>query len=204
MAITYPIDLLANFPGWTVTFELMYRQEQSRHASGRTRVKDFGSPIWRASYASRSLSANELDYWRARLDTLENGQKTFTGYSLSRCRPIAHPGSSSLPTGALHTIAADNKSVRVEDLTDITLSVGDLIQIGSNLHRVMEAATAVAGLTPSFEIRPHVWAGTVVTDTVVIDKPSVAMTIEPGSVSTPADPRTGRGSISFSAIEARG
>lgn len=119
MAITYPLDLLANWPGWSTEFELAYRQEHSRQANGRTIVKDMGSPLWRASYQSRSMRPNELDEWRARLASLENGLQTFKGYSLSRCRPILHPGSTVLPTGALNTIAANRKAIRASGMTGI-------------------------------------------------------------------------------------
>lgn len=206
MALTEPLDLLADFPGWSTSFEPLWRQEQSRHASGRTRVKDFGSPIWQGTYLSRSLSANELDHWQARLMAAENGLVTFIGYKLSRCRPIRHPGSSALPTGALDTIDDNNKSIRVSGLTGITLSIGDFIQIGDgDLHQVMEAAIASSGgLTPYFEVRPHLWPGAAVTDAVSIDRPHCLMTVVPGSVSASADLSTGRGTISWQGIEARG
>lgn len=203
MALSEPIDLLTDFPGWSTTFELGYRQEQSRHTSGRTRVKDFGSPLWQAQYQSRTLSRRDLDYWRARLDAAENGLVTFTGYSMSRCRPMAHQGSTLLPDGTLHTIDDNDKAVRVDDLTGISLSIGDMIQIGSGLYRVMEEAVAVAGLTPLFEIRPHLMIGTTVGDPVVIQKPSCQMTVVPGSITAAAE-MNGRGSISWQAIEARG
>lgn len=202
MTITYPLDLLSSWPGWSTEFELFYRQEQSRQANGRTLVKDFGSPLWRASYLTRTLSANQLDQWRARLDALENGLQTFRGYPLSRCRPQAHPGSAGLPIGELHTIDGNRKSIRVDDLDGITLSVGDMIQIGTrNLHRVMEPATGT--LTALFEVRPHLWPETEVEDEVIIGRPSCIMTVVPGSVSSTADLATGRGSVSFQAIEAR-
>jgi hypothetical protein len=205
MALTEPLDILSDFPGWCTSFDLLWRQEQSRHASGRTRVKDFGSPIWQAAYVSRSLSPNELDFWRARLTAAENGLVTFIAYPTSRCRPIKHPGSSTLPTGTLDTIDDNNKAIKVSGLTGITLSVGDFIQIGdSDLHQVMEPAVAVAGLTPLFEIRPHLWPGAAVTDAVTISRPHCLMTVVPGSVSANADLATGRGSISWQGIEARG
>jgi len=202
MAITYPLALLDDFPGWTIDFELAWRQEQSRHASGRTRVKDFGSPIWRGAWVSRTLSANQLSAWRARLRALENGQHEFIAYESARCRPMAHPGSAALPSGTLHTIGSNNKSVRVESLVGITLSVGDHIQIGENLYSVQEQASGSP--TAMFEVRPHLWPGTSTGDPVVIHKPRCLMTIDPRSVSATADPRTGRGSISFSATESRG
>lgn len=201
MAITYPLDLLADFPGWTTTFEPLHRQEQSRQANGVTRVKDMGAPLWRGAWQSRSLRPNQLDFWRARLEALEGGQKEFWGYSLSRCRPIAHPGSAALPVGALHTIEADRKTIRIDALTGIALSVGDLIQIGTrNVHRVEEPATGT--LTALFEVRPHLWPETVVGDAVTLVRPRCRMTITPGSVSTQAD-LTGRGVVTFEAVESR-
>ena len=196
MSITYPVDLLSVFPGWTTEFELVYRQEQSREAGGRTYVKDMGSPLWRLSAVSRSLSINELDEWRARLDAMENGLKTFFGWSKSRCRPVKHPGTASLPTGTLATIV-DRKVVSFDGLTGITLSVGDLVQVGNgDLHRIVD-------LSAGYELRPHLRPGVVVGADVSISKPHCVMAIVPGSVSSTADPRTGRGTVSFQAMEAR-
>lgn len=202
MSISYPLDLLDGFPGWSIEFDLLYRQEQSRQANGRTIVKDMGSPLWRGTYQSRSLSPNELDAWRARLASLENGLQTFKGYALSRCRPILHPGSSALPIGSLHTIDASRKAIRGSGLTGISLSVGDMIQIGTkDLHQVMEPA--VGTLTGLFEVRPHLWPGVVTGAAVSIMKPACIMAIVPSSISSTADMATGRGTISFQAIEAR-
>lgn len=204
MALTYPLDILQAFPGWVTEFELMWRQEQSRLASGRTIGKDFGSPIWRLAAVTRTLSPNTLDEWRARLDGLEGGQKTFKGYPLSRCRPILHPGSSALPTGTLDTINGNRKAIRISGLAGISLSVGDVISINSrDVHRVQEAAVAVAGLTPLFEVRPHLWADVVTGAPISISRPFCLMTIDIGSIKSTADPNTGRGTISFTATEAR-
>jgi hypothetical protein len=202
MALTEPLDLMAGFPGWSTDFALLARQEQSRHASGRTRVKDFGSPIWRASWQSKTLRANELDAWRARIEQAMISQMTFTAWQSSRCRPIAHPGAAVLPDGTLHTIGGDDKTVRVAGLTGINLSIGDMMRIGSGLYRLLEAATGDP--TALFTIMPHLWVGTATSQPVIIDKPWCLMTVDPGSLSSSADPRTGRGSISFSATETRG
>lgn len=202
MALTEPLDLLTGLPGWSSDFNLMARQEQSRHASGRTRVKDFGSPIWRATWRSRTLSANTLDAWRARIEQAMISQMTFKAWQSSRCRPIAHPGASVLPAGTLHTIGVDDKTVRVAGMAGIALSIGDMVRIGSSLYRVLEAASG--NPTGLFTITPHLWPGTVTGQAVIIDKPWCLMTVDPGSLSATADPRTGRGSISFSATETRG
>lgn len=202
MAITYPLDLLADFPGWSVEFDLLWRQEQSRQANGRTIVKDMGSPLWRATYQTRSLKPNELDKWRARLAAMENGLKTFKGYPLSRCRPIAHPGSSVLPAGAIASIGADRKTVTLSGFVGITLQAGDMICIrDKDLHQIVDVAGGV------YEVRPHIWPGVDAGDspapTVTISKPHCIMAIVPGSITSTADMSTGRGAVSFQAIEAR-
>ncbi len=202
MALTAPLDLLTGFPGWSTDFDLMARQERSRHASGRTRVKDFGQPLWRGAWRSRTLSANELDMWRARIEHAMISQLTFRAWQTSRCRPIKHPGSSALPAGTLSAIGANDDTVAVAGLAGITLSIGDMLRIGSGLYRVLEQAAG--NPTAQFTITPHLWVGTATGQAVVISKPWCLMTVDPGSLSAPADPRTGRGSISFSATEARG
>jgi hypothetical protein len=202
MALTEPLDLLTDFPGWSTEFDLMARQEQSRHASGRTRVKDMGQPIWRGRWQTKTLSANTLDRWRARIEQAMISQMTFTAWQSSRCRPITHPGASVLPAGTLHTIGSDDQTVRVAGLVGITLSIGDMIRIGSSLYRVQEAASG--NPTGLFTITPHLWLGTATSQPVIIAKPWCLMTIDPGSLSAPTDLSTGRGSISFSATEARG
>jgi hypothetical protein len=213
MALTEPFDFLAEWPGWTTRFELLFRQEQSRDAGGRTYVKDFGSPLWRMAAQSKTLKPNLIDHWRARLDALENGLMTFYGYALARTYPILYP-NGSWPTGvafsgtsaAVHVVGANNKSLRLKALpAGFQLSVGDMIQIGdADLHRVMEPATADGtGETPAFfEVRPHLWPGVAIDDVVSVKRPHCLMAIVPGSIQTQTD-LSGRGSVSFEAMEAR-
>lgn len=214
MTITYPLptSFLDEFPGWTTEFELLWRQEQSRTAGGRTIVKDMGSPLMRLTAQSKVLTANKLDYWRARLTSLENGLKTFRAFPKSRCFPVAYP-NGSWPTGGafsgvaqMSSIGADRKSITLSDLpAGYEVSVGDYIQIGDkDLHMVMEATTAnSSGVAQSFEIRPHLWPGVTAPAAATLVKPSCIMAIVPGSVSTTADMATGRGTVTFQAIEAR-
>jgi hypothetical protein len=199
MALTEPLDLLTDFPGWSTDFALMARQEQSRHASGRTRVKDFGTPIWTASWQSKPLRPNVLDLWRARIEHAMVSQMTFTAWQSSRCRPILHPGSGVLPEGELDDIGDDDSTISVTGLTGITFSIGDMIRAGNGLYRVMEGGAP----TSLFTVSPHLWPGTASGQDVIIIKPWCLMTVDPGSLSAPADPRTGRGVVSFSATEAR-
>jgi len=202
MTLTYPLNLLDDFPGWSTEFEPAYRQEFSRAASGATTGKDLGSPLWRGTWVSKKLSANMLDHWRARLEALEGVLKTFRAYPMSRCRPMLHPGSASLPAGTLQMIHSDRKRVIVAGLTDISLSVGDMLQVGTtDLHRVMEAASG--NPTALFEVRPHMWPGVEEGAAVKILRPSCIMAVVPGSVAISADLTTGRGTVTFQGFEVR-
>jgi hypothetical protein len=215
MAITYPLAILPSFPGWTTGFDLHWRQEQSTQASGRILVKDMGSPLWTMRAASKQLSPNTLDQWRAKLTALENGLQTFWGYPMSRCFPQLYP-NGSWPTGGafsgttanLSAINANRKAVTLSALpAGFVLSVGDYISIarsgGADLHQVMETATASgAGVTNEFEIRPHLWPDVTITRAVSVKQPACLMTIVPGSLSADAQ-MNGWGSVAFQAIEAR-
>lgn len=191
---------MEGFPGWTTRFELLWRQEQSRHASGRTRVKDFGTPIWMAAYQSKELNPNEIDEWRARLDALENGMVTFRAWSKSRCWPILHPKGVGAVNGEIDAIGLDNKSIRIDWTGGATnLSIGDMVEINDNrLYRVVGMpGGGFIGL------QPHLSAGVLVGQAVNINKPGILMTIVPGSISTQTG-LNGRGAVTFQATEARG
>jgi hypothetical protein len=213
MTLSAPFDILNGFPGWSLTFEPLFRQEQSRQSNGVTRTKDFGSPLWQTSVTSKTnLTRPVLDYWRARLNRLWSGEETFYGYSLSRCWPIAYPrgswltGSSFDGTNAvLSEIETDNKSIKLTGLpAGFKISVGDFLQIGdSDLYQAQEAVTASgAGATGQFEVFPNLWPGTATGTAVSFKRPHCLMTIVPGSVSTTAQPN-GLGQVSFQAIEYR-
>lgn len=206
MALTEPLDLLSTFEGWAPEFDLMARQEQSRHASGRTRTKDFGSPLWVASFISRLLTRDELDHWRAKLKAASIDQMEFKAWPLTRVWPILHPDgvAGDISAAAIDTIGINDKSIRISGLPGVSLSVGDYVELNGNLHQVMEGATTSAGLTTLFEIRPHLWPGTATGQPVIIERPSCLMTIRPGSVSTASNTTNGFGTVSFEAIESRG
>ena len=211
MTIVYPLDLLPGFPGWTTGFDLRWRQEQSTQASGRILVKDLGAPLWTLRAASKVLSPNNLDHWRARLTALENGLQTFLGYPMSRCFPQAYP-NGTWPTGGafdgsavLAAINANRKAIALSGLpAGFKLTLGDYVSIAGDLHQVMEAATADGfGATPQFEVRPHIWPGvTAPKPGATVKQPGCQMAIVPGSVTSDAQ-LNGWGTVSFQAIEAR-
>jgi hypothetical protein len=213
MAIVEPYDILAGWPGWQTAFALVERGDISRQKNGVTRTKLGVMPLWSMSVVSINLIPNRLDALKGMVEGLAGLQTLILGYSLSRCYPIAYPngswptgGAFSGTTASLSFIGSNNRSVRVSSLpAAFALQSGDMIQIAAgNLHRVREAAIASgAGLTPAFEVHPPLWPGTATGQAVSVRKPHCLMRIVPGSVSASADPRTGRGTVSFEAMEAR-
>jgi hypothetical protein len=211
MSLSFPLDLIGTFPGWATEFVPHYRKEQSRSANGRTYIKDLGAPLWSATFQSRQLRPNALDEWRARISALDNGEQTFLGWSPSRFYPIAYP-NGSWPTGTAFSgicqLAAmpTARAISLKGLpAGFRLSVGDHLQIGGvDLHMVLEERGAdSSGNTAQFEIRPFLWPTAVVNAAVRVVRPACLMSIVPDSMVSTADRATGRGSITFQAIEAR-
>lgn len=213
MAIQEPYDILANWPGWQTSFDPLETGDLSRQKNGVTRTRLGPMPIWRMSVVSRSLRPNQHDALKSIVQRLVGQQTMILGYSLTRCFPIAYP-HGSWPTGSAFTgrtarvqsIDGNNHALRLDQLPpDFQLSEGDMLQIGqNNLHRVVEAAKAGAlGQTPLFEVYPPFWPGTATGQVVSVRKPACPMRIVVGSVSAPMDVSTGRGTVSFEAMEAR-
>lgn len=196
------VDFLDNWPGWSISFDYRARQELSRHASGLTRSKDLGDPIWFGAWVSPQLRPNEIDAWRAILTDLEHRQDTFNAYAMSRCRPIKHPaGGAAVPTGMkIGTIGGDNRSFTISSANGLTLVQGDMIQVGTAaLYRVTKGSTNGGSIT----VGPQLWPGTAVNDAISVIKPSCLMIVDPGSVQA-TSAVNGRGTVSFNGIEARG
>lgn len=208
MSVNYPYNLLDGLSGWSTDFDLFFRQELSRTAGGMTIAKDFGTPLWKASFQSTVLHVNELDMWRARLKALDGSVQPFWGRPMSRCYPIAYPNGSGLgdvTSVTIDSLGSDNKSIVLKGLPIWhTVTLGDYIQIDKKLYHVMETVVAnTSGKTTTFEVRPHLAPGTTVGNSVVLVRPSVPMIIIPGTLSTVSDASTGRGSVTFQAIETR-
>lgn len=211
-----PQDFLDQWPGWVTSFEPQFRQEMSRTAGGVTLVKEMGSPLWTLSARTRNLPPNSVDYWRAKLESLENGRRTFYGYSLSRKYPILYP-RGTWPTGTLFN-GTTAQLYDVDDTTRRTMrisslppafrfSVGDLLSINdTDLHRVMETALADgSGITPAFEVYPRLWDGIDLISPlprVRVLRPHCVMMLVPGSVQSSVD-MTGWGALTFQGIEVR-
>jgi hypothetical protein len=210
VSLTYPLDLLANFPGTSTRFDLVPQIELDPTRNGKQISKDIGPELWEADYLTRVLSPNEMKFWKARLNSLHG--ESFIGYDLTAGYPILYP-HGSWPTGLafdglamLNSVSGNSKEISLSDLpSGFVGSVGDYLSFtyGTSraLHQVSEEffSTGSGGTTDEFRVRPDIRpgynlgsGGTV----VLLVRAYAEMIVVPGSISASTD-LTGRGQLSF-------
>lgn len=213
MALATVQDFLHTFPGQTY-LRLDDGDEQSPLASGVIITRNLRPPLWSLSARSRLLKPNTLAAWQARIESLENGKLLFWGYDRNRFYPILYPkgawptgGSFSGTTARILTVNANNKALSLDSLpAGYVVSAGDLISWTYNstqyaMHRVVESATANgSGVTPEFEVRPHIRSSAPATTAVAVKRPACQMKIVPGSLQTDVND-IGWGTITFQAVQ---
>lgn len=186
MTITFPRNDLfdgVDFEYEDCIFEPMVRQNVSRQENGSPIAVDLGEPIWVATYVTGPIE--DPVGFEAKLNSLDGMINTFYGGDLRRQYPKQYPDGNFVEVGtAIHTLGGDNKSIRIKGLpATFQVSVGDYFSFDYGtgeraLHQAMEAVTAVGGVTPLFEIRPHLFPGAAVDDVVTFKKPRAIMKLE--------------------------
>lgn len=214
MALATIQDVLSGWKGWA-TLSLSSGVETSGQGTGVTRVKDLRPRLWMLDAQSVELQPSVLKFWRARLDSLDDGIGLFYGYDLANFYPTNYP-KGAWPTGGsfdgvsakTNSLPTGSKSMTLKSLpVGYIGAVGDMISFpyGSDgniaLHEVMEAFTANgSGVTGAFEVRPTIITGAAINDTVSVKRPACKMMMVPGSLSMP--PASSKsGAISFKGIQ---
>lgn len=208
-AIVFPADLIESGVFWRRSFRLSYRQEVSRVSGGITIRKNLGRPLWRAEYATKRLSANDVSRIRAMVDSLDGGIFTFKGYDPARCRPIAYPEKGQWfegfnGSGSVSQIYADNKRIDISQFPPgYIVSTGDLINIGAaRLYSVVRGGVASEeGVVSDVEVRPWLYPETTIGASVGVLRPFCDMAINPDDLTEDTDLATGRGTYTFTAWE---
>jgi hypothetical protein len=191
MTITFPrTDIMDAIGVVDTSFRLVHRQEASRTAAGRTIVKDLGGPLWRAEMTTRPYRHSEAARIEAMFQSLDGAIGTFEAWDLRKCFTV-HDPSGSLNTGAvaIAALGVDGRSLSLDGLpAGYVMTPGDYLSFDYGagpsraLHRIMEDAAAdAAGLTPVFEVRPHIRPGASVNAAVRLEKPAAIMALEPDS-----------------------
>lgn len=209
MALTLPLSLADFFDTLKVRsapFVLIEQQEYSGLGTGEGLAHDLGPRLWQAQVESAPMALAEAQALLARIEALDGSINAFYAYNPSKAYPDADPSGSILgaSTPTIHTIASNRKEMRLTGLpAGYVLTAGDMLAVdyGSPsrraLIRIVTGATASGGgLTPLFEVRPHLRPGIVTTLPVSLVKPAMKAKIVPGSLSTAHDLMV-TGSLSF-------
>lgn len=185
-------------------FDLVDRQEfGSRTQVGATLAKEFGSGLWLASYTTEALLNSDAVTYDALLCALNGAIGKFEAFDVRRPGPLINAGGTA-SNGQLAAVNANTKAVALSGLTPgQVVSVGDYLSwtYGTNraLHRAQEPAVANEdGLTPQFEVHPHIRQGFELGSAVNLLAPRGIFKLVPGSKKTPMQ-GSKRGIISFQA-----
>lgn len=215
MALADPLPL-ASFadllPVASVKWKLREHQEISGLGSGQILVAELAPPLWTADVVLAAMRNEDAGKVQGLIESLDGGLRSFYLYAPQRIGPQSDPDGTLLSTSTvkIYSLDVNNKEMRLYGLPPgFVLSAGDFMSFdyGSNptrraFHRVLNTVTADgSGITPTFEVRPHLRSGVATDIVVTLVKASAKVMIVPGSFDPgTADPVVTTG-MSFSAIQ---
>jgi hypothetical protein len=214
MALTYPygLSVLADqLPIESCVFDVQRNDQVDGDAEGRVWQAQLAPPLWTADVGIVPLYHHEAKRILALLRKLHGSQESFWLYDPSSQYPHADQTGSiyGASNAKVHSVGSGRQTIRIKDLPSAyELKAGDKGQIayGSSPVRnfyfeVSEDVTASAGVTPEFEIFPHVPSAVAADDAITLIKPACKMFIMPGTL-YPGEQRDVRTvGISFKAME---
>lgn len=195
MALVYPLSLSAfadNLDIQSVNWRLERYDELSGLGTGEVLSAQLAPPRIVGDVKLAPMYHNAASQVQALIESLDGAISSFYLYAPQQKYPQSDPDGAILgaSTVAIHTIGGDNKSLRLAGLpAGFVLTLGDYLSFdyGSNptrraFHRVVETVVADgAGLSPLFEIHPHLRPGAVTGLIVALKKPAAKVFIVPGS-----------------------
>lgn len=197
MAITFPlsIDALADrLKIQAVSWRLERYDELSGLGSGEILAAQLAPPRIVADVEVAPMYHSAASQVQALIESLDGPINSFYLFAPQRRYPQSDPDGSGLGSSVptIHSIGSNNKSLRLKALPDdYVLTAGDYLAFdyGSNperraFHRIVETVAANSGgITPYFEVRPHLRPGVEVDTTVILKEPAAKVIIVPGSFS---------------------
>lgn len=191
MTITFPRgDIFTVGKFNTQSFNLKHRSELSRHASGWSRPKDLGYPLWVGSWGTVERKNDFAIELEAIIRSMDDGIHGFLAGDLRRQYPKAYPTGAFTDSGQLDA-ATTGSQAKIKSLpAGFVITRGDYFcfdyTIGSvtyrAYHQAMESVTASgAGLTALFDVRPYIISGWAASAPVTFKKPTACFKLDPGS-----------------------
>jgi hypothetical protein len=195
MAITFPLStatLADKLPIEAVEWKMLDQQELSGLGSGEILAADLAPRLWEGDVSTGPIYNDDAAELQGLFETLDGSINAFFLYDPRKPYPRFDPTGSILGVAApvIASLGANNKSMTVSALpAAYVLSAGDYLAFdyGTNptrraYHRIVETATANgSGVTPLFEVRPHIRPGATVSTPIILKKPSAKVVLVPGS-----------------------
>ena len=217
MALIYPLSR-ANFmdvlPIGEQSHFLPFSMELNRTGGGEQLGADLGERLWQGKITLGRLMRTEAGRPEVLSDLLCQGGRSFLLYDTRRSAPLLDPNGTILGAAAptIHTLGVYPRELRIQALPPAyTLSVGDYLSFTCGtapvryaLHRVVNTVSAVAGVTPLFEVSPALRPGVVTGTAITLIKPYCKAVILPGSVEMGVGRRTITDGISFGYVQSLG
>lgn len=213
MTITTPYSL-ANFADLLkfakVSFSRKENDEMSGLGSGQILTANLAPKLWIADISLAKVFHSEAMQLQALIEALDGSLGTFYLYNPLAKYPQSDPTGSifGASTPTIHTLNSDNKRMRVQGLpSTYRLTRGDMISWDYSsgtkraFHRIVETVTAVAGLTPLFEVRPHIRVGSTTGLAVTLIKPAGKFLMVPDSFRIESNDDLLTSTIQFQAIQ---
>lgn len=171
-------------------FVLKQSSDIATRDDGRTLASMSGTAKWRfQATVQTNVHAVAVEY-QARITPVYNSVLSFYAYDFRRPYPKLDPTGAIIGANAVLINSFDlvNSTISLKALTaTYVISIGDYIQVtwGGGLYtlllQALETVTAVAGVTPVFQVAPDLPVGIAVNDPVNLKKPSARFVITPGS-----------------------
>lgn len=215
MALTFPLPLaefFADLPVLSCDFHLPDTRTVSRTRGGEILPVVRGNRLWVGRITLRDQPHRAASAILARLERLLDGDGSLLVTPWPICGPAYDPTGAILgdATPVIHTIAGNNRELRLQGLPPgYVLAQGDFIgrTYGSDptryqVHRLVTGATANgSGVTPLFEVSPHILPGAAVGQGVVLIRPAIKAVLLPGSLSPGSMSGRYRSGITFDFVQ---
>lgn len=198
MTFTPSTDIMDMLELESATFGLVRQREQSRAGTGTTYSKDLGPALIGCSAQSVPLYHADAEQVMALIESMEDEMGSFYVWNPRQPYPQADPDGTILGsnTPTINLVGDDNKSLKVEGLpAGYVLTRGDWFGVDylsptrRALYRVVDATVTAdgSGVTPQFQVSPHIRTGLTAGDAVLLAKPGCNMKLLPGTLSDPSD-----------------
>ncbi len=190
------------------TFWPLNRQELSRSAGGRTQAKDFGTPLWRASFTTAPAPRADAADIEAALISLRGSVRSFLAHDVRRPYPRAHSDGAFTDAATIGQLfAGDAFLVTLSGMPHgFTLKPGDYFGFEHSggrkaLHMIDEGAVFDAAGVATVSVFPAIPPGAALNSAVTFKRPVCEMILEPGAGAPPSLRELVASSVTFSAIQ---